>query len=99
MNEKPEISGLPVNIDSKAEIFSNGNINYNKIKLSETEFIFTRPNSSLPFAKFRESSKQGIFHVQLEDGSQTLGYIEGNKIIVEIPQSDGGFRRVEFLEK
>jgi hypothetical protein len=37
--------------------------------------------------------------VQLENGVQTLGYWEDGKIVVEIPNSDGSFKREVFSKK
>lgn len=85
--------------ENRAEIFKNGNVAFNKVKLSPTQFIFTNSNSSVPFATFRESTKSGVYRVQLENGIQTLGYDEGNKLVVEIPQNDGSYRKEEFIRQ
>ena len=85
--------------ENRAEIFKNGNITFNKVKLSPAQFIFTNSNSSVPFATFRESTKSGVYRVQLESGIQTLGYDEGNKLVVEIPQNDGSYRKEEFIRQ
>lgn len=85
--------------ENKAEIYTSGNVAFNKVKLSSTQFIFTNSNSSVPFATFRESTKSGVYRVQLENGTQTLGYDEGNKLIIEIPQSDGSYRKEEFTRQ
>ena len=112
VNEKPaqaqpKMAEKPVIVETKpiaktenqAEVFSNGSSNYNKVNLGVGHFIFTSPNSSVPYAIFKESMKKEVYRVQLENGIQTLGYTEGNKLIVEIPQGDGTFRKEEFSRK
>lgn len=84
---------------SNAEIYSNGNFTFNKINLSNGEFILVNPNNSIPYATFKPSAKKEVFRVQLQDGTTTLGYLEAGKIIIEIPNSDGSFRNEVFLKK
>jgi len=83
----------------KAEVYTNGNLTLNKIILGSGEFILVNPNSSIPFATFKPSSKKDTFRVQLQDGSSTLGYVENEKIIVEIANSDGTFSNQVFEKK
>lgn len=85
--------------ESKAETFSNGTINFKKIIISPNQFILANPNNSVPFAIFKTSTKKDVYHVQLENGSHTLGYWENGKIVIEIPNSDGSYTKEEFLKK
>lgn len=84
---------------SQAEVFINKNLNFNKINLSETQFILANPNSSTPFATFRESTKKGVYRVQLADGNSTLGYIENGNLVIEMPVSNGNFQKEVFSRK
>lgn len=85
--------------ESKAETFSNGTLNFKKIIISPNQFILANPNNSVTFAIFKTSTKNGVYHVQLENGRHTLGYWENGKIVVDIPQSDGSYAKEEFLKK
>ena len=85
--------------ENKAESFSNGTLNLNKITISHNQFILANPSNSVPFAIFKASTKKDVYHVQLENGSHTLGYFENGKIVIEIPTSDGNYRKEEFLKK
>lgn len=85
--------------ENKAEVYTGNNKIYNKVNLSAGQFIFTSTNSSVPFAAFKQSTKPGVYRVQLENGSQTLGYDEGNSLVIEIPLADGGYKKEIFLRK
>lgn len=84
---------------TKAEIFSNGILTLNKINISENQFILTNPNNSVPYAIFQSSAKKDVYRVKLENGTQTLGYLEEGKIIVEIANSDGSLKKEIFERK
>lgn len=84
---------------NQAEVFSNKNLNFNKINLSETQFILANPNSSTPFATFRESMKKGVYRVQLADGNSTLGYVENGNLVIEMPAPNGAFQKEVFSRK
>ena len=86
-------------VATKAEIYSNGTLTLNKIILGNGEFILVNPNNSIPYATFKPSAKKNVFRVQLQNGTTTLGYLEGGKILVEIPNADGSFKNEEFLKK
>lgn len=85
--------------ENRAETYSNGSSVYNKVILGAGHFIFTSSSSSVPYATFKESGKKDVYHVQLENGTKTLGYADGNKLVVEMPQSDGSYRKEEFSRK
>lgn len=101
----PETKGENSNLknetptENKAESFSNGTFTFNKITISQNQFILANPNNSVPFAIFKTSTKKDVYHVQLENGSHTLGYWENGKIVIEIPNSDGSYTKEEFLKK
>ncbi len=86
-------------IQNKAEIYTNGLLNLTKINISANQFILANPNNSVPYAIFNASAKKDVFRVQLENGTPTLGYWEDGKIVVEIPNSDGSFKREVFSKK
>lgn len=81
---------------SQPLVFRNGNMQYQRVNLGKGQFIFTTTGSSVPYATFKETFKPGVYRVQLENGTQTIAYDEGENIIIEVPQNDGNFRREEF---
>ena len=83
----------------KAEIYNNGSLTFNKIFLANGEFILVNQNNSVPFATFKPSTKQEVYRVQLDDGTATLGYLEDGKIIVELTNANGSFRKEVFSRK
>ena len=85
--------------ENKAETFSNGTLNLNRIFISDSQFILASPNDSTPYAIFKESTKKEVYRVQLQDGSQTLGYVENGNIVIELPNADGSFRKEIFEGK
>lgn len=85
--------------ENKAEIFSNGTFNLNRIFISDSQFILASPNNSTPYAIFKATTKKDVYRVQLQDGSQTLGYIEHGNIVIELPNADGSFRKEIFEGK
>ena len=85
--------------ENKAETFSNGTLNLNRIFISDSQFILASPNDSTPYAIFKESTKKEVYRVQLQDGSQTLGYLENGNIVIELPNANGSFRKEIFEGK
>lgn len=83
----------------KPEVYSNGTLTLNKIFLGDREFILVNPQSSVPFATFKPTSKKDTFRVKLQDGTSTFGYFENGKIVVEMPLSDGNFKNEIFEKK
>lgn len=83
----------------KAEVYSNGSLTLTKILLTNGEFILVNPNNSVPYATFKPSTKKEVYRVQLENGTSTLGYLEDGKIVVELDNSDGSFRKEIFTRK
>ena len=84
--------------ENKAQTFSNGTLNLNRIFISDSQFILASPNDSTPYAIFKESTKKEVYRVQLQDGSQTLGYVENGNIVIELPNADGSYRKDVFGE-
>ena len=84
--------------ESKAQTFSNGTLNLNRIYISDNQFILVNPKNSTPYAIFKASTKKDVYRVQLQDGTQTLGYIEDGAIIIELPNADGSYRKEVFKE-
>ena len=85
--------------DQIAEVYSDGSLDLNRIFLTNGEFILVNPNNSVPYAMFKPSTKTEVYRVQLSDGTATLGYLENGKIIVELANSDGSFRKQVFIKK
>lgn len=100
--KKPQVVPAPkteATGSQKAEIYSNGSLTVNRIFLANGEFILVNPNNSVPYATFKPSTKKDVYRVQLSDGSSTLGYLEDGKIIFELANSDGSFRKEIFRTK
>ena len=83
----------------KAEVYSNGSLTLTKIFLTNGEFILVNPNNSVPYATFKPSTKKEVYRVQVGNGASTLGYLEDGKIVVELADSDGSFRKEIFERK
>ena len=84
--------------ENKAQTFSNGTLNLNRIFISDSQFILASPNNSTPYAIFKATTKKEVYRVQLQDGSQTLGYLENGNIVIELPNADGSYRKEIFEE-
>ncbi|KMQ71602.1 hypothetical protein [Chryseobacterium koreense] len=84
---------------NNAEVYTNGTLTLNKIKLSENQFILANPNQSVPYAVFSATSKKDVYRVQLENGTATFGYFENGNIVIETPNSDGSFGKQVFSRK
>ncbi len=79
----------------KAETYSNGKLNLQKIQISDSQFILVS-SSSVPFATFKNTTKKDVYRVQLENGIQTLGYLENGNIVIELPSGDGSYQKAVF---
>ena len=84
---------------TKALVFSNGTINLQKIQTGKDQFILVSATSSVPFATFKNTTKADVYRVTLENGTSTLGYTENGNLVIEIPTSDGDFKREVFIAK
>lgn len=84
------------NNQKKAELYTNGSLKLQKINISGDQFILANPDQTVPFAIFKATTKNDVFRVQLENGVQTLGYWENGNIVIEIPNSDGNYRKEVF---
>lgn len=82
-----------------SESFSDGNLNLQKVNISDSQFILVKPNSSQPYATFTEAGQQGLYRVVLENKMAAFGYFENGSLIVEIPQKEGNFTKQTFLSK
>ncbi|MGV4414392.1 hypothetical protein [Chryseobacterium sp. T1] len=85
--------------NSKSETYSNNSLSLQKINIGAGQFILANANSSVPFATLKESTKHGVYHVKLENGSSTIAYIENENIVIEIPQSNDAYKKEVFLKK
>lgn len=94
-----ETQNSSVKTENKAQTFSNGTLNLNRIDISDNQFILASPNNSTPYAIFKESTKKEVYRVQLQDGTQTLGYLENGNIIIEFAHNDGSFKKEIFTQK
>lgn len=82
-----------------SETYVNGNTNLNRIFLDNGSFILVKTGSSAPYATFKPSTKSGVYHVNLSDGTHTLGYLEGNNIVVDVREADGRYSKAIFSKK
>ena len=83
----------------KAESYTNGKVNLQKVQISKDQFILVSSSSSVPFATFKNTAKADVYRVTLENGTSTLGYTENGNLVIEIPTSDGDFKREVFIAK
>ncbi|MCJ8155603.1 hypothetical protein MKJ01_17740 [Chryseobacterium sp. SSA4.19] len=85
--------------DNNAVKFSNGKSDYQKVQIDNSQFILVGANSASPFATFKTTTKNDVFRVKLQNGDSTLGYYENGNIVIEIPQSNGGYTKEVFSKK
>ena len=78
------------------ETYIVGGQKLNRIVISPSQFILANPNNAVPFGIFRNSGKQGVYHVALENGVHAIGYSEASAIVIEIPQADGSIDTVRL---
>lgn len=64
-----------------------------KIKISDNEFIFISDLSETPVARFKNSSKEGVFRVILSDGSAAIGFAEGENFALDLPTENGNYKK------
>lgn len=83
----------------KAESYTNGKVNLQKVQISKDQFILVSSSSSVPFATFKNTAKADVYRVTLENGTSTLGYTENGNLVIEIPTSDGDFKKEVFMAK
>lgn len=82
---------------NNAETYTFQGKSYTKVNLGEDYFILTQPNSSVPFAQFRESSQKGVYRVSLADQTSTIGFLDGNNLVIELSDGKGGFVKQVFV--
>ena len=86
-------------VSKKAESYSNGAMIFQKIQISKDQFILVSSSSSVPFATFKNTTKLDVYRVTLENGTSTLGYTENGNLVIEIPTSDGNYKKEVFTAK
>ena len=86
-------------VSKKAESYRNGTMSFQKIQISKDQFILVSSSSSVPFATFKNTTKSDVYRVTLENGTSTIGYTENGNLVIEIPTSDGDFKREVFIAK
>lgn len=98
--EIQEIKKLETSVSSgnkKVETYSYGKSTFQKIQLSVEQFILVSSGSSVPFATFKNTTKKEVYRVQLENGVQTLGYLENGNIVIELPSGEGSYQKAVFI--
>lgn len=91
-----QISEPKSQASSKAERYSNGKLNLQKIQIDASQFILVDGNSSVPFATFKETTKKDVFRVKLGSGESTTGYFENGNLVIEIPKGNDEFAKEVF---
>ncbi|MEZ7527936.1 hypothetical protein [Cloacibacterium normanense] len=86
-------------VAKKAESYSNGAMSFQKIQISKDQFILVSSSSSVPFATFKNTTKSDVYRVTLENGTSTLGYTENGNLVIEIPTSDGNYKKEVFTTR
>ena len=86
-------------VSKKAESYSNGTMSFQKIQISKDQFILVSSSSSVPFATFKNTTKSEVYRVTLENGASTIGYTENGNLVLEIPTSDGNYKKEVFTAK
>ncbi|WP_313099125.1 hypothetical protein [Epilithonimonas sp.] len=84
---------------SNAVRYSNGTLTVQKIQIDYSQFILVDGNSSVPFATFKSTTKEGVFRVKLGFGESTIGYYENANIVIEMPKAKGDYAKEVFVAK
>ncbi|UOU98750.1 hypothetical protein MUU74_02045 [Chryseobacterium daecheongense] len=85
--------------EKKAERYSNGKLDLQRIQIDANQFILADSNSSVPFATFKATTKKDVFRVKLANGDSTIGYFEGRNVVIELPQANGEYSKEVFSGK
>lgn len=99
LEEKKDRPSPTVSETQKAESYTNGKVNLQKIQISKDQFILVSSSSSVPFATFKNTTKADVYRVILENGISTLGYTENGNLVIEIPTNDGDYKKEIFAAK
>lgn len=86
-------------VESNGAKYTNGKLDVQKVQIDNNHFILVKPNSSVPFATFKATTKKDVFRVKLENGDLTIGYFENGNIVIEIPQANGEYAKDVFAGK
>lgn len=84
---------------SSAEMYTFNQENFQKVQIGNGGFILVSPKSSVPYATFYPSAKAGVYRVNLQNGSMTLGYEEKGNLVVEMPNANGTFSNQVLIKK
>lgn len=79
-------------------VYLSGTEEYALMENADGSLLLVTTKNNL-FAKLHRSSRPGIYHVTMANGSQTVGFLENNRITVEVPQPDSTYRPIEFVRK
>ncbi|MBK1895473.1 hypothetical protein [Chryseobacterium paridis] len=99
VKESPSTENVTSSTGSSASKYSNGKLSLQKVQIDNSQFILVRPDSSVPYATFKETTKKDVFRVKFENGDTTIGYYENGNIVIEVPSSNGGYSKDIFLGK
>jgi len=90
-----EVAAAETKVVSGAEMYTNQNITFQKIRLNDKQFILA-DKTSTPFATFTITTRNDIFRVKLQNGSDTIAYLENGNIVIELPVSDNSYIKQTF---
>ncbi|MFY1046912.1 hypothetical protein [Chryseobacterium sp. GP-SGM7] len=96
VKQDPQSSEPKSQASTKAERYSNGKLNLQKIQMDASQFILVDGNSSVPFATLKETTKKDVFRVKLGSGESTTGYFENGNIVIEMPKGNEEFSKEVF---
>ncbi|WP_294208094.1 hypothetical protein [uncultured Chryseobacterium sp.] len=86
-------------VNSGTGKYTNGKVTLQKIQIDADQFILADPNSSVPYATFKTTTKNDVFRVKLQNGNSTIGYLENGALIIEIPKDNGDVTKEIFTQK
>jgi len=98
LESAPHVSQVSASAEQakNADHYSNGKLDFQKVRISATQFILVDGNSSDPFATFTETTKKDVYRVKLSNGESTIGYLENGNLIIEIPKGKDDFYKEIF---
>jgi hypothetical protein len=77
------------NQSTGVEVYAYNGLKFQKVKLSNDQFILVDNNNPTPFATFSATGKGDVFRVKLENGTMAIGYYEYSDLVLEATDNSG----------
>ncbi|QCX53487.1 hypothetical protein [Elizabethkingia sp. JS20170427COW] len=84
LTKMPSSDAQEQKVTSGAQQYEYKGTKYNKINLSNEEFILVAASASVPYANFKQTGKQGVYRVKLNSGASGISYEEAGALVIEL---------------